>query len=78
MLIVDAEDYNMLKKLYLSLRTYRRTSNVARKARFELGVCKQCRTAMICIKKQGLPSVKPGYTFISNGMMFGAPPPQLQ
>jgi hypothetical protein len=29
-------------------------------------------------KKQGLVSVKPGCTFISNGMMFGAPPPQLQ
>jgi hypothetical protein len=43
MSIVDAEDYNMLKKLYLSPRTYRRTTNVARKARFELGVCKQCK-----------------------------------
>jgi hypothetical protein len=27
----------------LSPRTYRRTTNVARKARFELGVCKQCK-----------------------------------
>jgi hypothetical protein len=30
------------------------------------------------IEKQGLASVKPGYTFISNGMTFGAPPAQLQ
>jgi hypothetical protein len=33
---------------------------------------------MTCTKKQGLASVTRGYTFISNGMMFGAPPPQLQ
>jgi len=75
--IVGQDDWNMLKELYLSPRSYRRTTGTTRRSRFELGICKQCKTTMVCIKKQGIASVKPGYTFISNGRMFGPSPAEL-
>jgi hypothetical protein len=76
-LIVSSDDYDLLKQLYMSLRTYCRTYNVPRKSWFKSVVHKPCKRMMSCMKEQGLASVKRGYTFISNGMMFGSPPTRL-